>query len=343
LGTVTDPETVKGGTKITGAASGGTIDSLTPGASYSVLITANITAGDGAYSVDSTVSRISLAASGTVKNKTISSVALNFRYVPGGSFQYRSGAANVATITSGYWLGETEVTQELFEAVMGTNPSEFDGSTGKEPEGGETQNQRPVEKVSWYAAIAFCNKLSLLDGKDPAYSVAGVDNWTTVTIPTANATAWNAAVLDLTKNGYRLPSYLEWFWAAMGADKTSQPNTTGYGKAFAGSTGSNSIGDYAWYSANAGSKTHEVAQKSPNELNLYDMSGNVGEWCQDYYNNSSFIGALTDYMCYTAPSQRAQGGGNYTSSTLTLPARTTASNNATNNYLGLRVLCPQEP
>jgi formylglycine-generating enzyme required for sulfatase activity len=225
--------------------------------------------------------------------------------VPAGSFQRDGTAANVSVITRGYWIGETEVTQELFLAVMGTNPSYFDGSPGGSPAKdtpvGESQERRPVENVSWYDAIAFCNKLSLLDGKDPVYSVtvSGLEvPWATLAysaIPTGTTDAdWDAATMDMTKNGYRLPTEMEWMWAAMGADKTVQPNTAGYSKAFAGSSGSNSIDDYAWHYGNSGSKTHEVGKKAANELGLKDMGGNVWEWCWDW-NGSYPGGTQTDY------------------------------------------------
>jgi formylglycine-generating enzyme required for sulfatase activity len=341
-GIETNPETVKAGTKITGATSGNAISSLSAGDTYSFLVTANITGYDP---VDSGVSRgtVESAPSGDTRSKTFSGVALNFRYVPSGSFQYKSGAANIATITRGYWLGETEVTQELFQAVMGTNPSHFDGTAGKEAAGGETQNQRPVEKVSFYAAIAFCNKLSLLDGKDPVYSVTGVSDWSTVAIPTADDADWDAAAQDYSKSGYRLPAYLEWMWAAMGADKSVQPNTAGYAKAFAGSTGTNDVNDYAWHSGNSGTKTHEVAKKSPNELGLYDMSGNVNEL---FTSRGVPTGAQTDYMGTLTGTQSSFGGGDWKYASSYCRFTVTYSINkylSSDNAVGFRVLCPQKP
>jgi formylglycine-generating enzyme required for sulfatase activity len=205
-------------------------------------------------------------------------------------------------------MGETEVTQELFEAVMGTNPSLFQGSSYP-PAAGETQAKRPVERVSWYEAITFCNKLSLLDGKEPVYSVSEVNDWANLAysdIPTSDVSTWSAVTRDIAANGYRLPTDMERLWAAMGADKTAQPNTTGYNKAFAGSNGSNrnSPRDYEWNSYNSGDKTHEVGKKLPNELNLYDMSGNVSEWVWDRFGDySDSSGELTDH-----PSSDSFGG-----------------------------------
>jgi formylglycine-generating enzyme required for sulfatase activity len=229
------------------------------------------------------------ARRGTKPVRTVSAngVSFDLRLVdpPGpGGFKWGSGTANVATISKGYWVGETEVTQELFEAVMGVNPSYFTAA-------GEAVARRPVESVSWYAAIAFCNKLSLLDGKTPVYSVSvggrEVDwanlAYTGIPGPTSGFAdkEWNDAVRRI-GNGYRLPYDMEWMWAAMGGNDGGPTVTTnGYAKPFAGSNGTNSMDDYAWHSGNAAVTTHEVKKKRPNELGLYDMTGNVAEWCQE--------------------------------------------------------------
>ena len=140
------------------------------------------------------------------------------------------------TLTSDYYMGETEVTQELWEAVMGSNPSYHKGG------------RRPVEKVSWNDCQTFLEKLnSLTAGRRPA------------------------------GRSFRLPTEAEWEYAARGGSKSR-----GYTYA-----GSNDLNAVAWYKENSGSgnNTHDVAGKAANELGLYDMSGNVWEWCQDWYGD----------------------------------------------------------
>jgi formylglycine-generating enzyme required for sulfatase activity len=188
---------------------------------------------------------------------------------------------------------------------------------GKLPETGETQEKRPVEQVSWYDAIAFCNKLSIRDGKTPAYTVTGID-WSTLdynSIPTSDNATWSAAVINTNANGYRLPTQMEWMWAAMGATAGgADVLTAGYNKGYAGSmegSGQANVGDYAWYTSNSGSKTHEVGKKLANELGLSDMSGNVFEWCWDWNADSYATGALTDPVGATSGSDRVVCGGSW--------------------------------
>lgn len=135
--------------------------------------------------------------------------------------------AHSVTLSS-YYIGKTEVTQELWQAVMGNNPSYYKG------------NRKPVEQVSWEDCQTFISKLNSLTGKN-----------------------------------YRLPTEAEWEFAARGGIKSK-----GYKY-----SGSNTLGDVAWYGDNE--TAHDVGTKNPNELGLYDMSGNVWEWCNDWYGNYS--------------------------------------------------------
>ena len=129
-----------------------------------------------------------------------------------------------------YYIGKTEVTQALWQAVMGSNPSNFKGSN------------LPVEEVSWEDCQTFIRKLNALTGKN-----------------------------------FRLPTEAEWEFAARGGN-----NSRGYKY-----SGSNTLSNVAWYDDNSSDKTHPVATKAPNELGIYDMSGNVWEWCSDWYGSYS--------------------------------------------------------
>ena len=135
------------------------------------------------------------------------------------------------TLTNDYYIGETEVTQELWETVMGNNPSNSKSA------------QNPVEMVSWNDSKTFINKLNSLTGQK-----------------------------------FRLPSEAEWEYAARGGRKSRNYTYSG----------SNNIKDVAWYKDNSNNKSHVVKAKAPNELGIYDMSGNVSEWCEDFYDDKYY-------------------------------------------------------
>jgi len=196
-------------------------------------------------------------------------------YVPGGSFQMGSNDADdrearpphMVTLT-GFYMSKYEVTQAQYQLVMGTNPSYFNF----EDDGGS----KPVEMLSWYSALVYCNKLSIKEGLTPAYSINGsTDPASWGSVPINSDSTWNAVVVVSGSTGYRLPTEAQWEYAAKGGN--GSPGNYTY-------AGSNNIGEVAWYSYNSVHyRTSNVGTKTPNRLGLYDMSGNVSEWCWDWF------------------------------------------------------------
>ena len=197
----------------------------------------------------------------------------------------------------------TEVTQKLYTSVMGSNPSYNKG------------DNNPVEKVSWYDAVYFCNKLSEKFGYTPVYSVNGTTDVSKWNYTPHNYDSIRGEVTQNTKaNGFRLPTEEEWEYAARG----------GQGYTYSGSDNLDEVG---WYKKNSGGRTHPVAQKKANGYGLYDMSGNVWEWCWD-------VGPYDGYHRYN------RGGGyNYGDRYCKVGSR--GRDHARDQYrnLGFRIVC----
>jgi len=171
------------------------------------------------------------------------------------------------TISNAFYIGKHEVTQAEWYAVMGTTPSNFAG------------DNRPVEKVNFYSTLVYCNKRSIQEGLTHVYTIGGSTNPTAWgAIPTTNNATWNAVVCSWNASGYRLPSEAEWEYAARGAADT--PNYT--------YSGSDTIGDVAWYEGNSNAMTHDVGLKTANGIGAYDMTGNVQEWVWDWYGGEYY-------------------------------------------------------
>jgi formylglycine-generating enzyme len=153
----------------------------------------------------------------------------------------------------------TECTQGLFEEVMGFNYSDFKGKTDSAT--------RPIENVTWFDCIVFCNKLSEMLGYAPYYHMVGIKYGEQF----AEKSIMSAEVNIIGGNGFRLPTDEEWLAFAKAETDNRWPGNNNEGE----------LVDYAWYDKNSGGETHPVATKKPNEWGMYDMSGNVWEWVWD--------------------------------------------------------------
>jgi eukaryotic-like serine/threonine-protein kinase len=233
---------------------------LRPGATEHGDASIRIRKPVGEVHIDATAN--SLATGAKAARVTTNSIGMKLVLIPAGEFSMGGSVfddetiatetpQHPVTISRPFYLGMTEVTQGQYRAVTGKSPSSFTGS-----------DDLPVEQVSWSDAVAFCNALSAKEERAPFYRIERS----------------NVDVRDRNVAGYRLPTEAEWEYACR-AGNTKRFHFGGDVKM---------LDQYAWYKNNSNSRTHPVAQMRANAFGLYDMHGNVWEWCADWFSVSYY-------------------------------------------------------
>ncbi|GHU25938.1 hypothetical protein FACS1894164_16280 [Spirochaetia bacterium] len=313
-GTLTVSAVTAGTWRVTGTgvnqsgyvSAGGTFTGTFAAGTYSV----SMTYSDGKTETQSLTITGNQTSRLSFTYKATPAARAGFVLVESGTFQMGSTTGDndekpvhTVTISKSFYMSKYEVTQKEYVDVMGTNPSNWKG------------DNLPVEQVTWYEAIEYCNRRSVKEGLTPAYRGSG-------TSITCNFQA----------NGYRLPTEAEWEYAAKGGNK----DFLVYEYA-----GSNNVDSVGWYDGNSGRRMHPVGTKQANSLGLYDMSGNVWEWCWDWYGNYSSA-SQTDPTGAASGTGRVGRGGSWSSNGQNLRSAYRSNYTPTLRYgdNGFRVVLP---
>ena len=243
------------------------------------------------------------------ETKQIIPIPEGFVLVEAGSFQMGSNEGysynqpvHEVTITKPFYMGKYEVTQAEYEKHCS-----YTGSSSPSSSYGDG-DKYPAYYVSWYDALVYCNKRSMAEGLTPCYSIDGsTDPKEWGTVPSSEDATWDSVICNWNSNGYRLPTEAEWEYAARAGDNTVDSLT------YSGTSDVNELGDYAWYGSTSGNETHEVGKKLQNAYGLYDMSGNVFEWCWNWVTYSYDIEAEggSDPTGTSAGALRVHRGGSW--------------------------------
>ncbi len=261
--------------------------------------------------------------------KTVEATGWQNIYIPGGTFTMGRTTGNgdddelpLHSVTlNPYHIGTYEVTQAEYASIMGSNPASGNG----------VGDNYPVYYTNWYSAIKYCNLRSRAEGLMPVYTINGsLDPADWGDVPTSSNATWNAVTCNWNASGYRLPTEAEWEYAARGA--AISPDYL--------YTGSDNISAVAWYYSNATGNAHPVGTKASNGLGIHDMSGNVWEWCWDWYSSTYYSVSPSDNPTGPASAtNRSTSGGGFTSGEThcRVANRSSAGPASANNNLGFRL------